>query len=298
MICSSVYKNWFAILVFLVSLSVSSLTSAKEVDPDFAQLLNFARLASASYADSAAIKQEVDRQGLVLDKQINVPGYVVSGYLAVNDATRTQLIVVRGTANAENAYVDMAVQLMPDKKAGVKIHQGFSQSASNFYQAVLPSLRKDYRVITVGHSLGGAVANILGMYLDQDGFDVAEVATFGQPKVTNVSGALKYAKLNVIRVVTPKDVVPLVPPLDPMDLMKLDIYWHMGEEVVLLDKNEYAVLTGRSSMLRAGNFLNVVPDESNLQHHMLTEYMQRLKDKVKNSKRVSYATGFNIFGGM
>lgn len=296
MVHSAMHKFYRAVSILLVSLSLSPIAVAKETAPDFSQLLNFAYLASAAYANGAAIEQRVTKQGLVLKKNIHVPGYAVTGYLAVNDVAKTQYIVVRGTANAENAYVDMAVQLMPDKKAGVKIHQGFSQSASNFYQAVLPLLRKDYRVITIGHSLGGAVANILGMYLDQDGFDVAEVVTFGQPKVTNVSGAHKYEHLNVIRVVTPKDVVPLVPPLDPMDLMKLDIYWHMGEEVVLLDKNEYAILTGSSSMMRAGNFLNVVPDESNLQHHMLTEYIQRLETKLQNPKRVSYATGFNIFG--
>ncbi len=286
-----------SVMMLLLGLCAGTPVLAQGATPDFVQLQIFARLASASYAGANAIQQALSKQGLKLQKQINVPGYVVSGYLAINTATKTQLIVVRGTANAENAYVDMAVQLLPDKKAGIKVHQGFSRSASNFYLAALPFLHKDYRIVTIGHSLGGAVANILAMYLDQDGYKVEQVVTFGQPKVTNVEGARKYAHLNVIRLVTPKDVVPLVPPLDPMDLMKLDIYWHMGKEIVLLDKRQYAMLEGIKSMMRISRFTNVVPDESNLQHHMMTEYLCRIADKIPVSKQVPYDTGFNLFGG-
>ena len=272
--------------------------AAEDKAPDFVELQSLARLASASYQDAAAIQKELTAQQYELEKQIMVPGYAVAGFVAVDETTKTQVIVVRGTSNEENAFVDIALQLLPDKKTGVKIHQGFSQAANNFYQQVLPLLRKDYRVITVGHSLGGAVANILAMYLDEDKFTIAKSVTFGQPKITNVAGARKYAHLNVIRVVTPKDVVPLVPPLDPMDLLKLDVYWHMGQEIVLLDTNEYALLEGTKSMMRAGRFVNVMLDESNLQHHLMSEYLRRIADKVSNSKQVPYATEFSLFGGM
>ncbi len=224
----------------------SSVSAATENDaPDFVAIQSYARLAGVAYQDEAAIKKELAAQNYVLDKVIDVPGYLVSGFVASNAATRTQVIVVRGTANEENAFVDVALKLLPDKKTGVKLHQGFSKSASDFYQKALPFLHKDYHIITVGHSLGGAVAVVLAMYLDVDHFNVEKVITFGQPKVTNVTGARKFADLNITRVVTPKDVVPLVPPLDPMDIMKLDVYWHMGKEIVLLDNHQYAVLEGR-----------------------------------------------------
>jgi predicted lipase len=275
----------------------SAISSAEQAKaPDFVELQSFARLANASYANEAAIKKELANQHYELEKLIAVPGYLVAGFVASSEATKTQVIVVLGTANEENAFVYIALQLLPDKKTGAKLHQGFSQSASNFYQQVLPLLRRDYRIITVGHSLGGAVANILAMYLDEDKYQIEKVITFGQPKVTNVSGARKYAHLAVTRVVTPKDVVPLVPPLDPMDLMKLDIYWHMGKEIVLLDNHEYAVLEGVKSMLRISRFTDVVPDESNLQHHMMAEYLRRIADNIPDAKQVPYDTGFNLFG--
>lgn len=272
--------------------------AAEDKAPDFAELQAFARLANASYADTAAIKNELAAQHYELAKQIDDLHYAVSGFVGINDATKTQVIVVCGTSNLENALVDITVQLLPDKKTAVKLHQGFSQSASNFYQQALPLLHKDYRIISVGHSLGGAIANILAMYLDEDKFNVEKVVTFGQPKVTNVAGARKYAHLDITRVVTPKDVVPLVPPLDPMDLMKLDIYWHMGKEIVLLDSNEYAVLEGTPSMLRAARFTNVLPDANNLQHHKVNEYLRRLADKIPTAKQVPYATEIKLFDGL
>jgi hypothetical protein len=285
-----------ASLLLLVFFSATS--SATENDaPDFVAIQSFARLAGASYEDEATITKELAAQHYVLDKLIDVPGYLVSGFVASNAETKTQVIVVRGTANEENAFVDIALKLLPDKKTGVKLHQGFSKSASDFYQKALPSLHRDYHIITVGHSLGGAVAVILAMYLDVDHFNIEKVVTFGQPKVTNVTGARKFADLNLTRVVTPKDVVPLVPPLDPMDLTRLDIYWHMGKEIVLLDNHEYAVLEGVKSMMRISRFTSVVPDESNLQHHMMAEYLRRIADEIPNSRQVPYDTGFNLFGG-
>ncbi len=272
---------------------------AEDAAPDFTQLLAFGRLANVAYLDEDAINKELKLQNFQLVKRANVPGYAVTWFLAVNETEKTQVIVVRGTDNAENAFVDVALQLMPDEKLGIKLHQGFMQSASNVYQQVLPLLHKDYQIITIGHSLGGAIANILAMYLDVDKYNVEKVVTYGQPKVTNVSGTRKYAHLDVTRVVTPKDVVPLVPPLDPvsmMNMMSLDLYWHQGKEILLLDTNEYAVLEGRKSMMRAARFMETVPDEKNVQHHMMSEYLRRLGNKAAGAKQVPYNTEFNLFG--
>lgn len=286
------------VCTIMLAMFLTAPLMAETVAPNFVALLASARLANASYGDGADIKKELAAQHYSLDKQFSIPGYEVSGFVGSNATTKTQVIVVRGTANLENAFVDIALKLLPDKKTGVKLHQGFSKSASDVYQQVLPVLHKDYHVVVVGHSLGGAVAVILAMYLDQDKFNIEKIVTFGQPKVTNVMGARKYSDLNIIRVVNPKDVVPLVPPLDPMDITKLDIYWHMGKEIVLLDNHEYAVLEGVKSMLRISRFTSVVPDESNLQHHMMTEYLRRIADEIPKAKQVPYDTGFNLFGGL
>ena len=122
-------------------------------------------------------------------------------------------------------------------------------AADLIYKNIKNDLIKSYRINTTGHSLGGATALILAMYIHTDGLHAGKVVTFGQPKVTNIAGSKKYGHLDVTRVVMPKDMVPLVPPLDPMDLANMDIYWHSGTEVVLRDSNTYSLLKGIDSMM-------------------------------------------------
>jgi len=133
------------------------------------------------------------------------------------------------------------------------------------------------------------------MYLDADQFEIEQVTTFGQPKITNISGAKKIEHINVIRVVTPLDLVPLVPLFDPLDINNVDVYWHAGKEVILLTDSKYAVLEGTDSMLRASSFTQKLLSEENLQHHQMTLYLKLVRVKIKSSKLVPYQNNFNLF---
>ncbi|UCB55180.1 MAG: lipase family protein [Thiotrichales bacterium] len=261
----------------------------------FKSLYNYALIAEAAYQGETRVEQVLVDQGYSLTAHGELPGYGVSYFLATSDSARQQILSVRGTSNVENAMVDVAFQLLPNKPTGIKLHQGFALSADFIYDKVKAHLRQDYRINTTGHSLGGAAALILAMYLDAAGYDVGEVVTFGQPKVTNMSGARQYGHLDVTRVVTPKDMVPLVPPLDPMDLMNMDIYWHLGTELVLQPGNAYSELEGVDSMMRATDFLNEMLSPKNLQHHYMTEYINLITPKMVNAKRVPYENDFSIY---
>ena len=265
-------------------------------DPDrFKMLHQYALIADSAYQDKTSIEKVLAAQGYTLTDHGQLPGYAVSYFLATNDAEKQQIISVRGTSNIENAMVDVAFQLLPNKHTGIKLHQGFAQSADYIYDKVRAKLNRDYRINTTGHSLGGAAALILAMYLDAGGYDVGKVVTFGQPKVTNISGSRKYSHLDVTRIVMPKDMVPLVPPLDPMDLMNMEVYWHLGTELVLHDGNAYSELGGVDSMMRATDFLNEMLTEKNLQHHYMTAYINSIAPKLVNAKRVPYENDFSIY---
>ena len=88
--------------------------------------------------------------------------------------------------------VDILLKLRVDKKTGIPLHEGFSFAARQVYADLKPLLKTDYRIRTTGHSLGGAVALILAMYLDVDQFDIDHVITFGQPKVTNLCISIQF----------------------------------------------------------------------------------------------------------
>ena len=272
-----------------------TLVAAAGTDTErFKTLYDYALIADAAYGDPDAVEALLAARGYALSARGELPGYGVRFFLATNASTQEQILAVRGTSNLENAMVDVAFQLLPNEHTGIRLHQGFALSADYIYDKVRPALNSDYRIHTTGHSLGGAAALILAMYLDAAGYDVGSVITFGQPKVTNVAGSRKYSHLDVTRVVTPGDVVPLMPPLDPMDLMNMDIYWHLGTEVVLQPGNAYSELEGVDSMMRATGFLNQLPTEKNLQHHFMTEYINLITPKLVNAKRVPYENDFSL----
>jgi len=295
------YSRTYYALVFaigtLLFLPIGSGAHASEQSftrTDFSHWLDAAYIAEASYKSKADIEQVLAKQQYTLQQYKQLEGYSVAYFIATNDVTKQHIIAVRGTANAENVIVDAAFVLVPDKLTGINIHQGFLLSARDIYQQLIPELKPGYKIATIGHRLGGATAIILAMMLDAQGYTVNEVITFGQPKVTNISGSRKFSHLNVIRLVTPKDLVPMVPPADPMDLMKLSIFWHQGTEIVLYDNNKYAVLTGMKSMMRTTDFLNDVPSEQHLNNHFMTTYIAHLKPKINHPKKIEYKSDFSF----
>lgn len=296
------YINGLLVLA-LIFISVNSYASSPITEraktqhfsaKDFSHWLDAAHIADATYRTRDDIKESLHSQGYKLQQYKQLEGYSVAYTVATNDVTRQHIIAVRGTSNVENVIVDAAFVLVPDKLTGIDIHQGFLLSARDIYLQILPELNPEYKINTIGHSLGGAAALIIAMMLDAGGYSIGEVITFGQPKVTNISGSRKFGHLDVKRLVTPKDVVPLMPPLDPMDLMNLSIFWHQGTEIVLFKNNQYAVLAGTDSMLRASDFLNDMPSEQHLKNHFMTTYISHLKSKLNNTEEVIFKSDFKF----
>ncbi len=261
---------------------------------DFSRWLAAATIADATYKSKKQIEKALNKQGYKLDLYNQLEGYMLAYVVASNNTTRHQIIAVRGTANIENVMVNAAFVLVADDLTGINIHQGFLLSARDIYQKILPELKPGYKISTIGHSLGGAAALIVAMMLDAQGHNIAEVITFGQPKVTNITGSRKFKHLNINRLVTPKDIVPLVPPIDPMDLMNMSIFWHQGKEIVLYKNHQYAVLSGTESMLRIGDFLNDVPSEQHLTQHFMDTYIKHLKGKLSGAEEVVFKSGFSF----
>ena len=285
--------NYFMALTLLF---ISAKLTADELESvNFAVLHQHAIFARAVYQSEDNIRVLIESSNYTLTLYHTIPGTEISYLLATNELTRTQIIAVRGTSNIENAMIDISLKLVLDQKTGMRLHDGFSFVAKQVYAEVKSMLKADYKINVTGHSLGGAVALILAIYLDADQFNVEQATTFGQPKVTNIAGANKIRHINIIRVVTPLDLVPLVPLFDPLDINNIDIYWHAGKEVILLADNQYAILQGTDSMLRASSFTQKLLSEENLQHHQMALYLEMLKAKTKSSKLVPYQNNFNLF---
>jgi triacylglycerol lipase len=290
-----------AICIPLTILSVSSKAKATEttenetLDQKFVELKEFAILADAAYQSETKIHSTNAIYGYKISDYAIVSEAEVAYFLATNNKKKTHIISIRGTTNNQNAIVDLALQLIFDPRAQVYLHSGFAQAAAEIYKKILPKLNNDYRIKTTGHSLGGAVALILAMYLDAERFNVERIVTFGQPKLTNIQGALKYDHLNITRVVTARDLVPLVPPFDPMDINNLDIYWHLGQELILHTGTQYSLLVGLDSMLRATNFLTHQLSEDYQRNHKMALYLKLIEQKVNGASLIPFKNEFSLF---
>ena len=147
-------------------------------------------------------------------------GQVVFGGKTLEESERVAGVLPGGAK--EKAAVAQAA-----KKAGTKtlpkVHKGFNSYADLALRMLLDSSsyeflqqyrgEKDARLLLTGHSLGGAVATIMGQRLIDFGFDPGrmQVITFGAPAVGNNAFKQMYGnRLDLIRVTNTEDPVPLV----------------------------------------------------------------------------------------
>jgi len=133
------------------------------------------------------------------------------------------IIVIRGTANNSNVLSDIDVRLVDDARTGIKLHKGFRDAAVTIMQIIDTSMKSsktivqgqtltyplEHTVHVTGHSLGGAVAQIIGMWLHKRGKNV-QVFSYGSPKVSNQ--VLSGGQPTLWRVVRRSDPIPFTPP--------------------------------------------------------------------------------------
>jgi len=120
------------------------------------------------------------------------------------------IIVIRGTANAENVQSDIDVRLVTDDDLGIRLHKGFRDASVTVMQGIdESSLEKTVHV--TGHSLGGAIAQIIGMWLHRKDHNV-QVFSYGSPKVSNeiMSGG-QPTHWRVVRLSDPIPFTPIWP---------------------------------------------------------------------------------------
>ncbi len=134
------------------------------------------------------------------------------------------IIIIRGTANASNVESDINIALVEDVRSGIYLHKGFRDAAlgvmeiidtarertsrGNVISSNKPKYPLESTVYVTGHSLGGAVAQIIGIWLHKRGYSV-QVFSYGSPKISSQSanGPRHW------RVVRSTDPVPFTPPL-------------------------------------------------------------------------------------
>ena len=133
----------------------------------------------------------------------------------------TSVIAIRGTETQHQWLDDFRAIAQPVPHGPWWMHQGFD----DVWNSIAASLQKAWgtacsanaRVYVTGHSLGAAVALIMGVHHPE-----AFTWTFAGPAVFSPIHGLPPSA-NVVRIANPSDLVPKVP-IPPL-------YQHIGQEV-------------------------------------------------------------------
>jgi triacylglycerol lipase len=259
----------------------TALNNTVKRDFDFVAGKWYALRSKAAYSDPAVIKKQIPRTSYISTTSEDIQ------YFIENPAGKDfQLITIRGTKGKKNVWEDIEFQRTKDNKLNIFVHAGFDKSARSVYEDILTHLDRSKKIHITGHSLGGAVAVLLGLYLDKDNYKVERVVTFGQPKITNQVGAAKYRNFPVIRVTHHRDVVPMLPPTSAVDLAK-GYYEHFGPEVILLDGPNYVYKNRHDASRISVGELWRNNDDFSVKDHKLDDYIAALDSKLKSAKQVS-----------
>ena len=127
-------------------------------------------------------------------------------YNVVQDRGVT-IISIRGTDNGKNVLTDLDARPFKDRKLGVQIHRGFRDASEKLRDDILENVALEETIILTGHSLGGAIAQILGLWFEDDAYEV-QIYTFGSPSVM----IEQMWEDGHFRVYLENDPVPFLPP--------------------------------------------------------------------------------------
>lgn len=149
------------------------------------------------------------------------------GFASVHPPT----IVLAGTRTMHDMLLNAKILSAPwTDAAGVArghVHRGVAQKLERVLRddGLRRALRDGRGVHVAGHSLGGAVAVLLGLHLESAGHRVHAVVTLGAPPAFDESLVASYAALapRTFRYVTPSDPVA----------RSMPFYRHIGRPVEL-----------------------------------------------------------------
>jgi hypothetical protein len=250
---------------------------------DFVELTSYAVRAKAAYASETAIRSQYPATVRVSSPDKTDAQY----FLEQDDKAKVQYIAIRGTANRKNLLEDVEMRIRLDLALAIPVHFGFDQTTRALYADMKPYLKPGYKTYVTGHSLGGAIAALLAIYLVEDKYDVVKVVTFGQPKFTTTHGVQQLGFLNLVRVVDENDIIPMLPPTSIINRTH-GVYEHAGPEVIVLEGQEYVYLpthdADRISIGELGRSLNL----ASLADHHMDNYVRRISEKSGGGVPVSY----------
>ena len=180
---------------------------------------------------------------------------------------REGIIAFRGT-DRDPRDIAADLRASPVGVGGVTVHRGIYEAFESIKQELVKLPHGRYTA--TGHSLGGALALLAGVWLG----DVRRVVTFGAPRVLDVAvDTTSTSSCPVYRVVRRGDPVPWLPPLTASAWLGAR-YRHVGQ---LLYIDRLGRIRHSPAQLECAYDLAIGPRVDPLAAHSMRGYLEALQ---------------------
>lgn len=203
-----------------------------------------------------------------------------------------QILSITGTNSPFQLMAELAISfLVPFDGLPGRTSAYFAYDAARIIANALPLLNPAKPTAFIGHSLGGAVAAVVGLFAQSQGFALQSILSIGGPKPGDAALASALSALPYARVVVPGDIVPSIPQAIPAALLlgilsvsagDWGLYEHGGQAFTLDSTGN--LTAGETEMTPAQIILAIAADTLYL--HYASTYYQYAK--------VGFASLFNL----
>ncbi|XP_054851431.1 diacylglycerol lipase-beta isoform X2 [Eublepharis macularius] len=140
-------------------------------------------------------------------------------FVALDHKKEAIVVAVRGTLSFEDILTDLSADCesltLEDILENGLVHKGITQAANYIYRRLINdgilnqafTIAPEYKLVVVGHSLGGGTASILAVML-KNSFPTLKCYAFSPPGGLLSKSLADYTKQFIVSVIVGKDVVP------------------------------------------------------------------------------------------
>jgi len=268
---------------------------------DWVELQWLARVAMLNIEPVEATESAFD---VGTGKVIEVPAAHQRIVLGVDSTRGVQVVSFRGTRDRKSFAINLDArldQLEESVRASLgddasepaqskpRVHRGYAKAVRLCLEALKPHLREDMPLMLTGHSMGGALAVVTALNLNDLGYTVRRVVTWGAPKVGKSECCASCASLDILRVSHADDLVVYLPPT------RLTGYCHMGSGLILTSASApcYAYLSPeeRPCAVEALKKVVSVGSDRQLVHRAASHRMARYLESVDEYAAAALSQG-------
>ena len=136
-----------------------------------------------------------------------------SNVIIANDKVQNATVVAfRGSSNIDNWISNFQAEFTePYSDKSIKVHKGLYNEYLLYKDVLFETIDLESKIVTTGHSSGGALAMFFAYDLLHKGIDNVAVYSFGKPRIGNDKFVDSTQKLTHFRITHDQDIVPHLP---------------------------------------------------------------------------------------